>query len=205
MTDDLASPERLARWSDAFREYSRDMDPTSSLQNLTRSWRELSGRAGMISVSVKNLEPGQYRINKMVHKGGVPSPPRYDLSLGFWCWYRVEFVQVEELYLGLLLAGHLLASRVELARRAGESNPNSWEFPNRPKAGRTPVRDYPPPGSLTRVFTPNKWLGWGVVHLLATWLLCRLALFPVTLLWSYQSARGDITMDIHPYVTIVTG
>ncbi len=81
MNDDLASPERLARWSEAFREYSRDTDPTSSLENLTRSWRELSGRAGMIVISVKNLQPGEFRINKLVHKGVVPSEDDTDTPL----------------------------------------------------------------------------------------------------------------------------
>ena len=81
MKDDLASPERLARWSEAFREYSRDTDPTSSLQNLTRSWRELSGRAGMIAVSVKNLLPGEFRLNKFVHKNVVPSEDDIDTPL----------------------------------------------------------------------------------------------------------------------------
>ncbi len=81
MNEDLASPERLAKWSEAFREYSRDTDPTSSLGNLVRVWHELSGEAGMIAVSVKNLKPGQYRINRILHRGLVPTEEAPDTPL----------------------------------------------------------------------------------------------------------------------------
>lgn len=81
MTDNLASPERLAKWTAAFREYSRDADPSTSLRNLTRTWRELSGSAGMIAVSVKNLERGQYRVNRLLHKEVVAGENTADTPL----------------------------------------------------------------------------------------------------------------------------
>ena len=67
MDDSHASPERLAAWSAAFQEYSRDQDPVTSLYNLTAAWRALSGNAAMISVSMRNLEPGQYRVLRFLH------------------------------------------------------------------------------------------------------------------------------------------
>ena len=62
---DVAS-ERLAALVDTLRDVSRAVEPRAALREFSRGVTKLYGRGGFISVSTRGLEPGAYRITRLL-------------------------------------------------------------------------------------------------------------------------------------------
>ena len=65
------SGERLGQLHDMLRALSTEPDPVASINTFSRVMRSLFGDLALISVSLRDLKPGQYRIMRLLHEEGV--------------------------------------------------------------------------------------------------------------------------------------
>jgi sigma-B regulation protein RsbU (phosphoserine phosphatase) len=72
MTVKLSEADRLTRLTEILRELGRDPDPVRSVNNYATAMRSIYGSQGLISISMRNLEPGHYRVMRFIHEEGVP-------------------------------------------------------------------------------------------------------------------------------------
>jgi len=63
--------KRLGRLHGMLRDISTEPDPDASINTFSRVMRALFGDMALVSVSLRGLEPGQYRIMRFLHEEGV--------------------------------------------------------------------------------------------------------------------------------------
>lgn len=70
---------RLKRLTELFRGLSSDPDPVRSVTRYAVAMRELYGEQGLISVSMRGLPDGHYRVMRLLHQTGVSYPGITDM------------------------------------------------------------------------------------------------------------------------------
>jgi serine phosphatase RsbU (regulator of sigma subunit) len=68
---DEAGNDRRIFLADTLRELSGNPDPVASINTFSRAIRMLYGNQGIISVSLRNMAPGHYRVMRILHQEGV--------------------------------------------------------------------------------------------------------------------------------------
>lgn len=68
---DIAGEQRLAHLMQVLRDLSRDPDPVSSVNRFSASMRHLSEGQGLISVSLRGMPAGSYRVMRFLHQPGL--------------------------------------------------------------------------------------------------------------------------------------
>ncbi|MCC6694959.1 MAG: serine/threonine-protein phosphatase [Candidatus Hydrogenedentes bacterium] len=68
---DPESRERLELLVNMLRRISQDPDPVSSIIHYAESMRSLYGDQALISISLRNVDPGQYRVMRILHQHDV--------------------------------------------------------------------------------------------------------------------------------------
>ncbi len=63
--------ERARDLMEVLRKFSSDQDPVHSVSYFSRQIRRLYGDQGLVSISLRGLEPGCYRVMRFLHQEGV--------------------------------------------------------------------------------------------------------------------------------------
>ncbi len=71
MMEDLSGDRRLRYLTDMLRDLSADPDPASSVNRFSATMRELYGNIGLLSVSMRHVPPGSYRVMRLMHQQGI--------------------------------------------------------------------------------------------------------------------------------------
>ena len=77
--DQPAISKRLTALVTMLRDLSLDDDPVRSVNRYAAGMRRLFGDEALISVSLRNLPPGQYRVMRLLHQHGVTAEGLADL------------------------------------------------------------------------------------------------------------------------------
>ena len=80
MYRDDSNHERIDALIDMLRTISEDPDPIRSISHYARRMRELYGEQGLISVSLRNAQPGHYRVMRFLNQRGAGLEHAQDLE-----------------------------------------------------------------------------------------------------------------------------
>ena len=70
-TIDESGLEQRVYLMELLRDLTRNPDPVESVNNFARGLRKIWGNQGIISVAMRGLQPGEYRVMRLLHQDGV--------------------------------------------------------------------------------------------------------------------------------------
>ena len=79
MMNDAEFQARLDKLITHIRDFNQNMDPIGSINAFAKGTRSLYGKHAMISVSLRTLDAGCYRVMRLMHQEGVASPGLTDI------------------------------------------------------------------------------------------------------------------------------
>ncbi|MCC6490274.1 MAG: hypothetical protein IT364_22515, partial [Candidatus Hydrogenedentes bacterium] len=77
---DPENHERLELLVNMLRRISQDPDPVSSIVHYAQSMRALYGEQALVSISLRNVDPGQYRVMRILHQHNADIGGLQDIS-----------------------------------------------------------------------------------------------------------------------------